>query len=186
MPLLVRRINRAKWDQIADTTEVSSNSILRIYNKCTKFFKKDTDVSADAITNCLRTTHNDLSVWHIDSGAEIEKAILALITGSSQTKLSTLHIVMIEEENALNKGIKLANTAGDTVVKDLINNHKDLTNLTYSKLGVVKDLILDCIKENNTKLYTKKQLQVIIKKALADGVLNKIDLHADLIASEKL
>jgi hypothetical protein len=123
MPLLIRRINRVKWEQIVNTGI-------------------DKDVSADAITNCLKTFNNDLSVWHIESDKDLEKAILALITGRSQTKLSTLHIVIIDETVALNKGLSLSNTNGDTVVKELINTHKDLTNLTYSKLGIVKDLIL--------------------------------------------
>jgi len=167
MPLLVRRINRVKWEQIVDTG----------INK---------DVSADAITNCLKTLNNDLSVWHIESDADLEKAILALITGSSQTKLSTLHIVIIDETVALNKGLNLANTKGDTVIKELVNIHKDLTNLTYSKLGIVKDLIVDCIKGSRTAFYTRRQLKDLITKALKDGKVDKLDLHKDLVESERL
>ena len=167
MPLLVRRINRVKWEQIVDTGI-------------------DKDVSADAITNCLKTFSNDLSVWHIESDVDLEKAILALITGSSQTKLSTLHIVIIDETVALSKGLSLADTKGDTVVKELINTHKDITNLTYSKLGIVKDLIVDCIRESRTTFYTRKQLKDLITKALKDGKVDKLDLHKDLVASEKL
>lgn len=167
MPLLVRRINRAKWEQIVDTGI-------------------DKDVSADAITNCLKTFNNDLSVWHIESDADLEKAILALITGSSQTKLSTLHIVIINEAIALNRGLSLVNTKGDTVVKELINTHRDLNNLTYSKLGIVKDLNVDSIKDNRTTFFTKKQLKELITKALEDGRVDKLELHQDLVASEKL
>ncbi|HRN47180.1 MAG TPA: hypothetical protein PKW69_04025 [Niabella sp.] len=185
MPLLVRRINRAKWDQIVGAP-VSINGISKVCNWIKNLFVKETDVSADAITNCLKTFNNDLSVWHIETDADLEKAILALITGSSQTKLSTLHVVVIEEETALKKGIQLANTPGDTVAKELISNHKDLTNLTYTKLGIVKDLIVDCIKTNKTTLYTRKQLKDIIKKAIKDGKVNKLDLHQDLVATEKL
>lgn len=184
MPLLVRRINRAKWDQIVDTN-VSDNVITKIANWF-KFLINGNDASADAITNCLKTFNNDLSVWHIETDAELEDAILALITGSSQKKLSALHIVIIDEETALKKGIQLANTPGDTVAKELINSHKDLTNLTYYKLGIVKDLILDGIKKNRTLLYTRKQLKDLIKKAINEGKVNKLELHQDLVASEKL
>lgn len=45
MTLLVRKINRAKWMQ---------NDIL-----------SEQDVSADAITICMKTVGNTLSVWQI-------------------------------------------------------------------------------------------------------------------------
>ena len=167
MSLLVRRINRAKWEQIVDTGI-------------------DKDGSADAITNCLKTDHNDLSVWHIESDTDLEKAILALITGPSQTKLCTLHVVIIDESIVSTNGLSLVKTKGDTVVKDLVNTYKDLTNLTYEKLGIVKDLIVDSIKDERATFYTKKKLQEIIKKALNEGIVNKVDLNQDLILSEKL
>ena len=168
MPLLVRRINRVKWEQIVNTDI-------------------ENDVSADAITNCLKTFNNDLSVWHIESDADIEKAILALITGSRQASLSTFDIVVIDEKLALNSGLSLADTKGDTVVKELVDTHKDLTKLTYSKLGVVKDLILDCIKDGkSTRRYTKSQLKKIINQAISDNKIAKDDLPIELVSSERL
>ena len=71
-------------------------------------------------------------------------------------------------------------------MKELINTHKDLTHLTYSKLGIVKDLILDCLKQSKTTFYTRKQLKEIITQALKDGKVDKLDLHTDLVTSEKL
>ncbi|MBK9356786.1 MAG: hypothetical protein IPN08_05225 [Bacteroidales bacterium] len=65
---------------------------------------EDNDVSADAITNCLKTNSNDLSVWKITSIEELNTAILAfLVTGSKQTQLSTLHYVLIDEDLVLEK-----------------------------------------------------------------------------------
>ena len=68
MPLLVRKINKAKWQQID----------LTISN----------DASGDAITNCLKTKSNTLSVWMIDSENQIDDAFLALL--ANQDRIETI------------------------------------------------------------------------------------------------
>lgn len=167
MPILVRRINRAKWEQIIN--EDDSN-----------------DSSADAITNCLKTTNNDLSVWKIETEEQLDEAILALITGGQQAKLSTLHYVLIQEEMLLNSGLMLSETEGDTVVQNLKKAHRDISNLTYSRLGIVKNLILDCLANDKETFITKSKLKAFLKKAIADGKVNKADLNQELVENESL
>ena len=150
MPLLIRRISRAKWERIGNH-----------------------DVSADAITSCLKTYQNDLSVWRISSKDELNDAILALITGSKQTKLSTLHYVIIDEDLVFDNGLSLKKTDGDTVASNLVKNHRDIEQLTYSKLGVVKDLVLKCINSDNASFMTKKNLKDLLRKAINNGKVKK-------------
>jgi hypothetical protein len=163
MPLLVRRISRAKWDNI-----------------------QDNDVCADAITNCLKTFNNDLSVWRITTEDDLNEAILALITGSRQTQLSTLHYVLIEENLVINTGLSLRESNGDTVVSELINKHRDIENLTYIKLGKVKDLIINAINTNSTNFITKRQLKEVLVNAINEGKLVKDRLNPELVVNEKL
>lgn len=167
MSLLVRRINRAKWEQIKD--------------------HPSGDVSADAITNCLKTINNDLSVWRIEAREKLEDALLALITGAATEKLSTLHIVIINEGVLLEKGLKLNNSDGDTLVKDLVQTHKDISGLSYTSLGDVKDLILHCLKAEETSCtFTKVTLRDILKDAIANGRIQVEQLNAELIKKENL
>lgn len=163
MPYLIRRISRAKWDEI-----------------------EEGEVSADAITNDLKTFRNDLSVWYISNKEELSKAILALVTGAKQTKLSTLHIVLIEEKLISDNGLGLASSPGDTVIEDLVSSHRDIEKLTYSRLGTVKDLILDCIKSDEYALFTRKQIKDLVKSAIKDGILIKDNLNPELVLNEKL
>lgn len=163
MPLLVRRISRAKWESI-----------------------EDNDVCADAITSCLKTNHNDLSVWKISSIAELNEAILALITGNKQTQLSTLHYVLIDESLLLEKNLSLRNSPGNTVVPELVDRHCDIENLTYKKLGEVKDLIIESIKTENVGFVTKMQLKSILSEAISNGRIDKNKLNSELLQSEKL
>ena len=167
MSILVRRINRAKWQQIINEDDTS-------------------DSSADAITNCLKTTNNDLSVWKIDTIEGLENAFLALITGSQQTKLSTLHYVLLEENVVLEKGLSLKESEGDTNVVSLKNTHKDISKLTYRRLGIIKDLIIEQLKNDDETFFTKSQLKEILKKAIHEGKVSKDSLNPDLVKNEKL
>lgn len=166
MPLLVRRINRAKWEQID--------------------FNSTDDVSADTITNCLRTFNNELSVWKIENMSELDDAILALITGSKQSKLRTLHYVIIDEALIIDNKIDLKETNGDTVVGDLVKMHKDITALTYVKLGIIKDLVIDSLLNNRSSFFTRAKLKGLIKEAMKNGRVSKEELNKDLVVNEKL
>ena len=167
MSVLVRRINRAKWQQIINEDDTS-------------------DSSADAITNCLKTTNNDLSVWKIDTIEGLENAILALITGSQQTKLSTLYYVLLDENVVLEKGLSLKDSEGDTNVVSLKNTHKDISKLTYQRLGIIKDLIIEQLENDDETFFTKPKLKEILKRAIHEGKVNKDSLHPDLVENEKL
>jgi len=167
MSILVRRVNRAKWQKMINEDDA-------------------TDPSADAITNCLKTTNNDLSVWKIDTIEGLEDAILALITGHQQTKLSTLHYVLLDENVILEKGLLLKESPGDTAVVDLKNAHKDLTKLTYFRLGIIKDLIIERLVESEETFFTKAQLKGILKKAILNGKVDVNLLNQELIEKEKL
>lgn len=167
MSIVVRRINRAKWQQILDENNI-------------------TDSSADAITNCLKTTKNDLSVWKIDSIDELNIAILALITGSQQTKLSKIDYVYFEENDLHNKGLSLNQTIGDTVIDDYKNMHRDLSELTYSKLGIIKDLIIEFLSKNDENFMTKSDLKKLLKSAIDADIIRIKDLNPELVLNEKL
>ena len=76
MQLLVRKINRAKWDQ---------------NNIC-----EGESPSGDAITIDLRTKNNTLSIWEINSEDEIEDAVLALTVAGDT--LNTIDIVIFNAD----------------------------------------------------------------------------------------
>ena len=161
MPILVRRISRAKWDNVYENG----------------------DVDADAITQCLRTTNNELSTWLIDDINEIEKAILALVSGGKQENLNTIHIIYFDEADIQNAGLELKITAGDTVAKELIEKHRDISELTYSKLASVKNIVLDCLEKDRFKTVTKGEIKGILLKSIEDNILKLEDLHEKLSES---
>ncbi|MDI9313023.1 MAG: hypothetical protein QM535_22625 [Limnohabitans sp.] len=154
MSLLIRKINKAKWFQI------------NVLN--------DSDVSADAITNCLKTSKNTLSVWNIQEESDLDNAILAIV--ASQDHLDTIDIVILEHTSLIKYNIKIVASPGDTPINTLIDTHRDLEELTFSKLGIVKDYIVERIRNDKLKRYTVATLKKLLKSAIENGLIKKEDL----------
>ncbi len=154
MPLLIRKINKAKWYQID--------------------IENDDDVSADAITNCLKTTKNTLSVWRIESEDDLDQAVLALV--ANQDHLDTIDVVILEESSLINYKLNIVASPGDTPVESLIDAHRDIANLTFTNLGLVKNHIVERIRKQKLKRYTIGSLKKLLESAIANGLLAKEDL----------
>lgn len=163
MPLLVRKINMAKWMQ---------NDILG-----------GDDVSADAITNCIRTNQNALSTWQVNNEDEVTEAVLAIV--ASHQHLDAIDVVFIDPAYLEMTGINLKSTPGDTPVKELVNNHIDVSDLTYHSLGVIAKNIVQAIKEDKKKRITKGEIKRILNKAIELGRLTENDLHDSVRAKLK-
>lgn len=158
MSLLVRKINKAKWMQ---------NDII-----CGE------EVSADAITNCIKTKDNKLSTWKISKESEINNAILAIV--SSHQHLDTIDVVYLKKSFLEHKGFMFQSTKGATPIVDLKDLHVDISGLTYSSLGTIAEQIVQVIKEDKVLRYTKGMIRKLINEAIDLGRLKKDDLNDSL------
>lgn len=154
MAYLVRKINIAKWDSI----ENGDSSV---------------DVSADAITQCLNTKKNTISLWFIPSIEQLIDAAVAMT--SKKGNLESEDFVCIPLDDL--KDFTIDSTPGDTLYTEFANNHRDMTQLTYIKLGILKDLILKSLNTNNYyKRYTKTELKEHYHHLIKNSKLNKEEL----------
>jgi len=158
MSFLVRKINKAKWYQID--------------------IMQSDDVSSDAITNCLKTTKNTLSVWHIETENDIDKAVLAI--AANQEHLDTIDVVILDEISLNNYNLNIIVSLGATPVKSLMEAHRDIAELTFTKLGLVKDHIVQRIRNQKIKRYNVNSLKKILTNAINDGLLQKEDLKESI------
>ncbi|GAH41066.1 unnamed protein product [marine sediment metagenome] len=158
MALQVRKINKAKWLR-ADIVNGA-------------------EIPADAITNCLRTQQNNLSVWKIKSEDEIESAVLAIISG--QPRLETIDIALLSPEYLEQNGVKFMATEGKTAVKMPKDIHFDMVELTYEKLGVIAYHIVEKFKEKKVFRYTRKKLKDILNNAINEKRLDINKLSEDI------
>lgn len=158
MSLLVRKINKAKWMQ---------NDVRSAEN-----------VSADAITNDLKTTDNTLSAWQVAGAEAIEDAVLAIV--SSHEHLDTIDVVCLDPSSLESNGIMLQSNPGGTPVRDLIDRHIHICDLTYRTLGTVAEQIVHALKEGKDERYTKGKIKKLLTGAINRGCLQKDDLHESL------
>jgi hypothetical protein len=168
MSFLVRKINKAKWPK-GNLSEFDTSNL-----------------RADAITSCLRTTNDTLSIWEISSTDELSEAVLALV--SSFEKLDKIDVIILEKTEITSKGFNIEDSPGNTPVIELINTHKDIVGLTYQTIGIFSKLLLDIMEnEERTKRFTVKKVKQILLEAIESGRLDinslKKSLRESLIAS---
>jgi hypothetical protein len=165
MSILVRKIQRAKWGGDVPV---------------------ESDVPADAITICLKTTDNTLSIWEIDNENELDDAIVALATGRSLDSFSKIDYVLIDESILRDNGLSVVEYDGDTALEAFVKKHKNISDLTYRKLGIVRNIIVDCINNDKHAFKTRSQIKKIVKSAIETGKLQKDKLNPKLIEKERL
>lgn len=158
MNLLVRKIALAKWKQ----NDISSGEA----------------VSADAITNCLKTKDNELSTWQISERANISDAVLALV--STHEHLDKIDVICLNKSSLEEGGLLLRSTDGKTPVEDLMKTHVDIYNLNYKSLGNVADFIAREIIDGKSERFTVGRLKEIISDAINNGRLQKEDLNENI------
>ncbi|MEE1902663.1 hypothetical protein V0R39_10505 [Pseudomonas inefficax] len=152
MSLLVRKITRGKWS-IGEEVEA---------------------VNADAITQCLKTQDNTLSVWQIKDESDINQSILAMAAANEM--LSKIDVVMLTEQALHDKNISIDATPGLTPCTNLVGTHRDLSQLNVAHLGVISELIADEIRKGNVKSFTLSTLKNILVDAIKSGELESSSL----------
>lgn len=154
MPLLVRKVEKAKWLQ----RDIANGA----------------SPSADAVTNCMRTTQNALSTWKIDSMESVHDAVLAMVAAGDH--LETIDVVFLDQDDLIAKNIALDPTAGNTPVESLRDTHVDIKDLDLNLLGELAKCVCDCIARSEVQRFTVGQLKSILRTALVDNKLSISDL----------
>jgi len=153
MGWLVRKITRNKWSN-------ASNDICQL--------------SADTITQDLKTVGNCLSVWRVDTSDAIDQAVLALAANFDH--INKVEVVVIAEESLQNRRIAIEPNQGNTPVPHLVHTHRDLSQLTYAQLGFVAQSIIESLP--NTKYYTQNQIKTLLREAISTKQLDPNDLKS--------
>lgn len=154
MSLIVRKIEYNKWMQ---------RKIL-----------EGEEPSSDAITNCMRTTRNTLSVWFINDSTELEEAVLAI--ASQFDHLDTADFLIIEIPLLQEKHLLLDETRGITPYCKFADNHRDIINLDYSSLGAMAEIVIESIRRLYRERFTRTKLINLLKKGIDDGKIQPEDL----------
>ena len=155
MPLYVRKIELGKWKQ---------NDVL-----------EGEDVSADAITNCLKTRNNTLSMWHIDEETQLDEAVLAIVSVCEH--LETIDVIAIDKTDLERHDLCVSPTRGRTAYQAFANRHRDIAELSYRSLGTMAQLVVNSLRDKMNRRYTRGRLKSLIAEAILDGRASLEDLE---------
>lgn len=137
--------------------------------------------TADAITNCIKTSRNQLSVWISESNdfskPEVEKLVVALAT--TMDKPDVMDFVWLNTEWFQNENIPLVFNKGTSKYESLNDRHRDLSNLDLNGLSKVGKHIVEKMEEpGNRKRYSKNEiLKLVLKWQMADKEFEINDLN---------
>ncbi len=156
---LIRKVSLAKWKGCLEN---------------------DADyISADAVTACLRTTKNSLSVWKADSEEEVKCALLAL--AASLQRLDAIEYVILNEDDLISGNLGIENTEVDIPVNTPKELHHDIINLDHGTLKVVANLIKKEVSAEKHARLSRSQAKKILIEAINKDFIKKEKLPAKLL-----
>lgn len=138
------------------------------------------DPPADAITCCLRTSGNTLSLWKVDTYEEIQDAVTAITANAEH--LDGIYIVILEEECLVKSGLQIKQSEGKTPYAAFRDKHYDIQELSFSSLGKVSNIILDSLRDGGFKQITKKQNREQLIQAICGNKISQEDVNEKLRA----
>lgn len=159
MAYYVRKISRSKWQE----TPLSMDEA--------KAFEEVKGVKADAITNCIKTTGDKLSLWKVEERKNSIEDIIPLIIGFERP--DTCDIVYISDEIFQQEGILLEQSSEDanTPIEDLKKYHYNAIIKDYEGLGKFAKVILRSL--NNHKRFKGKEVKTKLKEMLSNHEIDK-------------
>ena len=170
MAYYVRKISRSKWQE--DPLSADEEKALLEVKK----------VAADAVTNCIKTTGNKLSLWRVEEKRDSIDDIIPLIVGFERP--DTCDIIYISDEVFLQEGIVIEQSSEDanTPIEELKQYHYNAIVEDYEGLGKFARIVLRSLdnhkrfkgKEVKTQLREMLDRQEIDREMISDNLYEKI------------
>lgn len=159
MAYYIRKISRSKWQENQLSTDTE------------KALAEIKSVKADAITNCIKTTGNKLSLWRVEEKSYSIEDAVPLIIGFDRP--DTCDIIYISDQVFLEEGIALEQSSEDanTPLDDLKQYHYNAIIKDYEGLGKFAKVVLKSL--NNHKRFKGKEVKTKLKNMLDNHEIEK-------------
>lgn len=148
---LLRKITRGKWAKALENPLI-----------------KNFDIDADTVIYEFKTEGNKLSVWLVNNDDDLNDAFIAL--ASNMDSLGTIDAVKLAEEDL--QSLSLDPELGGTPTFEINHKHRNITELTYGKIGIVIEAILRGIMNKCIERRTKGKLKELLINAYKAGKLD--------------
>lgn len=159
MAYYVRKISRSKWQENQLSTDTK------------KALEEIKSVKADAITNCIKTTGNKLSLWKVEEKKDSIEDIVPLLIGFERP--DTCDIIYISDQMFLEEGIALEQSSEDanTPLDELKQYHYNAVVNDYEGLGKFAKIVLKSL--NNHKRFKGKEVKTKLQDMLSNHEIEK-------------
>lgn len=159
MAYLVRKISIARWPD--------------------KEFSKVDPITADAITEDLKTTSNEMSWWKVDSNEDAIDIGVSYFSSLSK-KQANIRLVLVPFEK-IDKYFMIKNTPEHaiTAIPKMKIKHYDVCDLNYKKLGLLAKFVAlstSCKEQNHIVTVNKKYAIEKIKELNQNGEVDNENL----------
>lgn len=174
MGYYVRKISRPKWPE-------QYNSLDKNEEKINDEIKK---IKADAITNCIKTSQNRLSLWKVENENNSIEDIVPLLLGF--TRPDTCDVVYISDELLSKEGIMLEKSVKDANVpiEEMKNKHYNAVVNDYEGLGKFAKVILESL--NTYKRFRKGEIKDKLNDMLDKGEISPETISETLYSKIKI
>jgi len=156
---LARMVNRAKWE--------------------TRAWLAEDAIRADALTSCLRTSSDALSVWTCDGTEDgWTDVVLALMTVPEKDTIDTIDVVLVWRATLESDGFQLVQSAGKTNVEDLKSRHADVVHLDAQGLMRLAQRLATSIADGKLyRRFRRADIKTILNQAIRSQRLSSSQLH---------
>ena len=138
------------------------------------------DIPADVLKE-FNTQNNTLSFWKCNNLEEEKNDTLKAIL-FSLNKIDKYQFIIINEDLFEKYNLVIKDTKGKTAYTEYINQHVDLINLTYAKIGDLLKVIKQIINDQDYLPYLNKdEVKSFIKNACYEGKISFNDINQDLL-----
>lgn len=151
-----------------------------------KIEREDALFTGDAIAD-LRTQGNTLSVWYSEDGSDLNDILVALAL--NRTRIEKLCYVILDETYISNLNIhlnKIPGSAPGINNQQILDKHRDLTEIDYWRLGLIAEHIYKRVQEDQKRVVTKSQLESLIRDYINNGIVDTSQLTASIKESLRL
>jgi hypothetical protein len=161
VPFVLRQIRRSKWYKHPDVQ-----------------WLEEGELQADALGD-LETTHNELSVWHIqDDKSNLGRVVAALAIGNGSRNLANVDYALVDLQTVLDLDIQLVTTQGETLDAEVNSWHRDLVEMTASKLmGLASAIQTNGEKER----LSPKKVASLVNSSVEEGYIDRSKLSASVL-----
>lgn len=163
MPFVLRKIRKAKWYKNENVPWLAEG-----------------ELQADALSD-LATQGNALSVWMIeDDLSNLRRIIAALV--ANQTLVSNVDYALLSPQLLLDEQFKFEAVAGDTPDEGANNWHRDIVELTASRLLRLATLIQQTAQ---IERLSDKEVIRFLSESVAQGFVDRTRLKPGVLAKLK-